>query len=49
MQRDPRRWQTPFGRCVARRGVPWVVDLLEAQGLPATPYAVYPPPEIAGA
>jgi hypothetical protein len=41
MQRDPRRWQTPFGRYVARRGVSWVVDRLEAEGLPVTPFAVY--------
>ncbi len=41
MQRDPRRWQTPFGRYVARRGVSWVVGRLEAEGLPVTPFAVY--------
>jgi hypothetical protein len=41
MQRDPRRWQTSFGRYVARRGVPWVVGQLEAEGLPVTPFAVY--------
>jgi len=41
MQRDPRRWQTPFGRYVARRGASWVADRLEAHGLPVTPFAVY--------
>ncbi len=41
MQRDPRRWQTPFGRYVASRGVSWVVGRLEADGLPVTPFAVY--------
>lgn len=41
MRRDPRRWQTPFGRYIARRGVPWVVGRLEAEGLPVTPFAVY--------
>ena len=41
MQRDRRRWQTPFGRYVARRGVSWVVGRLEAEGLPVTPFAVY--------
>ena len=41
MRRDPRRWQTPFGRYIAQRGVPWVVGRLEAEGLPVTPFAVY--------
>ena len=41
MQRDPRRWQTPFGRYIARRGVPWVVGRLEAEGFGVTPKAVY--------
>jgi hypothetical protein len=42
MQRDPRRWQTPFGRHIARRGVPWVVGRLEAEGIGVIPQTVYP-------
>jgi len=41
MRRDPRRWQTPFGRYIAQRGIRWVVGRLEAEGLPVTPFAVY--------
>ena len=41
MQRDFRRWQTPFGRYVSHRRVSWVVGRLEAEGLPVTPFAVY--------
>ncbi len=41
MQRDPRRWQTPFGRYVASRGVSWVVGRLEAEGLGVIPQTVY--------
>lgn len=41
MQRERRRWQTPFGRFVARRGVSWIVQELEAAGHGVTSFAVY--------
>lgn len=41
MQRERRRWQTPLGRFVARRGVSWIVQELEAAGPRVTPFAVY--------